>query len=181
MAGFSFEVFSKVYSAIAAAASPRVLTLLLADFGFGAEGVASFEEFGAGEDDSRAELEVEFLSVLDATGQQVVGDQVERRNLVPRAAEFYVVRLHFVAVAADRHFLGSVPGEVERGRRVADLAITDRDQCSGWFGANGRSAMDATRSDGEHAEGEHRCCQFANSIIRESRLCGRVSTGRVWS
>ena len=51
---------------------------LLTDFSFRSQGVASFEEFGAGDDDSGAELEVEFLAVLDSSGHQVVGDQVER-------------------------------------------------------------------------------------------------------
>ena len=153
---------------------------LLTNFGFGAESVASFEEFGAGNDHSGAELEIEFLAVLDSAGQQIVGDQVERRDLVPGASEFYVVRLHFVAVAANRDFFGAVPGEVERCRRVTDFSIADRNQRSGRFGANGRSTMDAARNNGEHAEGEHRCCQFADSIIHERRLCGRISVGRIW-
>ena len=145
---------------------------LLTDLSFRAEGVSSFKKLGTRNDDSRAELEVEFLAVLDAAGEQVVGDQVERRNLVPGAAEFYVVRLHFVAIAADRHFFGAVPGEIERGRRVADFPIADGDQCSRWVGTNGRSAMDTARNDDEHAQSDDRWYQIANSVIHERRLCG---------
>lgn len=89
---------------------------LLTNLSFGTQGVASFEEFGAGDDDSGAELEVEFVAVLDAAGKQIVGDQVERRNLVPGAAEFDVVRFHLIAVTPDGHFFRAVPGEIERRR-----------------------------------------------------------------
>ncbi len=89
-------------------------TRLLTKLGFRAQGVAPLEKFGAGDDGSGTKLEVEFLTVLDSTGEQVIGDQVERRDLVPGATEFYVVRLHFVAVAADSDFFRAVPGKIKR-------------------------------------------------------------------
>lgn len=107
------------------AASISTARDLLADLGLRPKGVAAFEEFGAGDDDSWAELEIEFLAVLDPSGEQVIGDQVEWRDLVPGAAEFYVVRLHFVAVAADGDLFRAVPGEVERRRGMADFSIAD--------------------------------------------------------
>ena len=89
-------------------------TRLLTKLGFRTQGVAPLEKFGAGDDGSGTKLEVEFLAVLDSSGEQVVSDQVKRWDLVPGATEFYVVRLHFVAVAADNDFFRAIPGKIER-------------------------------------------------------------------
>ena len=69
-------------------------TRLLTKLGFRTQGVAPLKKFGAGDDGSGTKLEVEFLAVLDSTGEQVIGDQVERRDLVPGATEFYVCLLY---------------------------------------------------------------------------------------